>query len=257
MSPQESEKSNDPKSNTTLHWRSRLVLAKANFQPIKRTKTGQVQSRKYQYAALDDVLEAIMPALYEQALDIDHKLTWVGDQLFLETSLIDLTSGHPELVSSYPIAHDQGSQAMGRDMTYGRRYNISAMLNLVTEEDMDGAGAGAKKKSSKVSAKAKEEAPASIGSTRAEKPASEKSRKMLYALCAEAVGGNHAGEFMRLITWKFFYKGMQLSEVSTKDMGQKAVSTLIDFMKGKIGGANGKDAAVAEFMRIDRGEGAA
>lgn len=130
--------------STTLE---RLVKAQANFKPVKKTMTGQIQSRSYKYADLGEVVEATEPALHEAGLSLVQYGEMRGNVYGLVTAL-RCTDDALGLVYEmfYPIDYaEMTQQEIGSALTYARRYSRSTILGIVTEEDDDGAGATAAK----------------------------------------------------------------------------------------------------------------
>ncbi|MGC9527832.1 MAG: ERF family protein [Limnospira sp.] len=116
----------------------RINKARPNFGKICRKATGQVGPRKYKYATLDSILEAIETPLMEQGVSIFSRIVSdEGDRFILRTT-IACADAEEEIHSDFPLTKTDDPQRLGSSMTYGRRYNISALLNLTTDDDDDG-----------------------------------------------------------------------------------------------------------------------
>jgi hypothetical protein len=122
----------------------KLAEALAKFQASVRTiakdKTARIESAKgkyqYSYADLASVMEAIRAPLSAAGLSVSQPVVFKDGGLWLRTVLIH-TSGE-FLESFYPLPNNPGSpQAMGSAITYARRYTLSSILGIVTEEDDD------------------------------------------------------------------------------------------------------------------------
>lgn len=126
-----------------------LALAKAQgkFQAIKRSKSVEVAGKtrdgrdfkyKYAYAPLDEILNATRPALSENGLAL-IQTTEEGDRgTLLKTMLVH---GSGQWVASYKaLGHFEDPQKFGGALTYYRRYEISAILGISSEEDDDANG---------------------------------------------------------------------------------------------------------------------
>ena len=64
-----------------------------------------------------------------------HWISNVEGVSYLETSVYDIES-EEAIKSSFPITNPD-PQKFGSAMTYGKRYNLSALLNIVSDEDDD------------------------------------------------------------------------------------------------------------------------
>lgn len=116
------------------------AMAKAQMQikaAIKDT-TGQVGKGVYKYADLASVWDACKAALSANNIAVIQKPDFDGPVMWLETML--LHSSGDCITGRYPLRPTQDSpQAYGSALTYARRYSLSAMVGIVTDEDDDGA----------------------------------------------------------------------------------------------------------------------
>ncbi len=114
-----------------------LAKAQKDFKTPKRTKKAMVtQTRGYNYADLQDVYDAVRDPLAKNGLAITHLTQEFGGQVELVTMLIH-ESGE-WFRSIYPVkAKAERPQEMGSAMTYARRYTVSALLGIASEEDDD------------------------------------------------------------------------------------------------------------------------
>ena len=114
-----------------------LAKAQKDFKTPKRTKKAMVtQTRGYNYADLQDVYDAVRDPLANNGLAITHLTQEFGGQVELVTMLIH-ESGE-WFRSIYPVkAKAERPQEMGSAMTYARRYTVSALLGIASEEDDD------------------------------------------------------------------------------------------------------------------------
>lgn len=121
-----------------------LAAARANFTPVHRNTDGQVGTRRYRYADLQTVLEAVEPALKTEGLmlvqTVRHNAGF-ADEGHLKTELVMVAHPEQQLVSEVPLIDGSDPQKLGSAITYARRYAIVAMLGLTTEDDDDGAAA--------------------------------------------------------------------------------------------------------------------
>lgn len=115
-----------------------LMVAIQNVQQnvpvIKRASKGQVGTRSYKYADINDVWDTIKPELKKNMLTIlqSPEQTSFG-QLF--TTLIFHTDSEEWIESSMPLVLQRDDpQGMGSSITYFRRYMVMSMLGLTSDE---------------------------------------------------------------------------------------------------------------------------
>jgi len=150
-------------SETTATLCAALVAAQAGLKPI--AKDGKNPAFRSRYATLDGIMETVRPALAAHGLavvqGVIHPETGEGGRLvgiMVETRLVH-TSGE-WLASVVPVPVAKGdAHGLGSALSYGRRYGLSALLALSTDEDDDG-NAAAKAPPAKPPAKPAPAAPA-------------------------------------------------------------------------------------------------
>lgn len=116
-----------------------LSKAQKAFKPILRDKTVRVIPRSgvgqytFSYAPLENIMAAVKDGLSDNGLAL---LQGVEAEL-LKTLLIH-TSGQ-WVANLTPIVRGEqpGPQAYGSALTYARRYGVTSLLGLVSEEDDD------------------------------------------------------------------------------------------------------------------------
>jgi hypothetical protein len=117
-----------------------LIAAKAKFTPIHKNKINP--HFNFKYATLDEILEAIAPALLANNLLLIQP-TIVKDNLtVLKTILIHAESGE-QLESELTIPAIADPQKLGAAMTYYRRFSICSLLAIAPDDDDDGTTAKA------------------------------------------------------------------------------------------------------------------
>jgi hypothetical protein len=112
-----------------------LAKAQAAFPPIVRDKEVAVRSYSYKYAPLDAILAAVRDPLATNGLAIAQLLE--GPDL---VTLLLHESGST-LQARTPLPPWEGVQQYGSMVTYIRRYALTAMLGIATEDDDDGEAA--------------------------------------------------------------------------------------------------------------------
>lgn len=117
-----------------------LAKAQTEYTPVEKKRTVNFGQTSYNYADLQDVLTMAMPILSKHGIMITQPVTTnEKGELILFTYLIH-TSG--EFIGSvYPIRKMQKNQEQGSEITYARRYTLSAILGIHSEEDDDGKAA--------------------------------------------------------------------------------------------------------------------
>lgn len=121
-----------------------LSKAQAEITAPKKNRmvdfTGPKGRVKYAYADLADVIEAIKGPLGKNGLSITHALGYEAGMYGLKTALMH--SSGQFVVAWYPLP-DPGKQQIraqefGSAITYARRYSLSALVGIASEEDDDG-----------------------------------------------------------------------------------------------------------------------
>lgn len=122
-----------------------LALAQGEIMaPIKRRKVDFLDKNgrrvHYNYADLADVIDVIRTALSKNGLAVIHRLELDSNGYGMITELVHASG---ELISTwYPLPNPQKfeikAQEMGSALTYARRYSLSSLLGIASEEDDDG-----------------------------------------------------------------------------------------------------------------------
>lgn len=120
-----------------------LAKAQAEFKPIKKDKTAKVRMKaggeySYSYADLSSVIDATKDALSKNGLAITQPVEFQGERLVLHTKLLHSSGETQSCFWPLPPAHTP-AQEMGSALTYARRYSMSALLGVASEDDDDGA----------------------------------------------------------------------------------------------------------------------
>jgi hypothetical protein len=107
---------------------------------LTKDAQGQVGTRHYKYTPLDTIVEKIGPLLVDNGLVWTTRPSGTAEAPTLVYELIHAESGEA-IAGEMPlmIGENPTSQALGSAITYARRYALTAVLNLVADEDDDGA----------------------------------------------------------------------------------------------------------------------
>lgn len=133
-----------------------LAMARQEFGALTKGKSASIKSDKgsygYTYADLSDVIEATAAALAKHGLVIIQEPEVVsenGRQMVVINGCIAHKSGGVYSLRPLPLPVTGGTaQAIGSAISYGRRYQLTAALNLAAaDDDGDEASSGAVQKS--------------------------------------------------------------------------------------------------------------
>lgn len=117
-----------------------LATALAKFQgEIKNPSNTAINPFfKSKYAPLETVLNTVRPVLAKHGLSILQAPSGDGEHIIVTTTLLHISGEwieSPELVLKADKATAQGA---GSAITYARRYALSAILGISSEDDDDG-----------------------------------------------------------------------------------------------------------------------
>jgi len=117
-------------------WKA-LGQAQAEYPPIPKSKKAQVGTYSYKYADLADIIPAVTPVNVKYGLVVTQiPFTEDGQHKLLTTLAHESGESIDGVMDLEP--KDRSPQALGSAITYARRYAMSAMLGIVTEDDDDG-----------------------------------------------------------------------------------------------------------------------
>jgi hypothetical protein len=116
------------------------ALAKAQAE-MKNAKLNKINPHfKSRYADLAEIRDTVTPALSKNGIAVVHGMERAETGIDVVTRLIHASGQWVE--SRFPIAMDK-PQAMASGITYGRRYNLSAIANISADDDDDANAANA------------------------------------------------------------------------------------------------------------------
>lgn len=118
-----------------------LLMVQSKSATLKKSKQGH----GYKYTPLDEVLEHLKPLLRESGLIVMQTIEDCDGRVAVRTVVAHSESGESyESVAVAPEGTQANSrmspiQTLGSDVTYLRRYSLSALFGLASDEDADGA----------------------------------------------------------------------------------------------------------------------
>jgi hypothetical protein len=129
---------------------AKLIKARREFAVYRKDGKGNVGGRSYNYATLEDILQAIKPSLDAHDLFLSQPVRYMDGRYFVETLLFDsegntLELGVTPIISKVEMTRKDGTpyvkedaQTLGSGMTYARRYGLVSAFGLISDEDDDG-----------------------------------------------------------------------------------------------------------------------
>jgi len=122
------------------------ALAKAQGQIVPAKFDGQNPHLKNRYTTLAAVWDAIRKPLSDNGLAVAQIVVTEPDGMFLLTRLMHSSGQYVQ--ATYPIAAGDNrgvsaAQAVGSALTYARRYSLTALVGVVSDDDDDGNSASA------------------------------------------------------------------------------------------------------------------
>lgn len=120
-----------------------MAMARQEFGAFTKSKTATIKSDKgsygYSYADLSDIIEATAAALAKHGLVVIQEPEVVSDggrQMVIIHGCIAHKSGGIYQFRSLPVPVVGGTaQSIGSAISYARRYQLSAVLNLAASDD--------------------------------------------------------------------------------------------------------------------------
>ena len=109
-----------------------LSALQAELKPIERTAEVNAGSYKFKYAPLDEIMKTLYPLLGKNELSIRHELTASGvEAILMHSSGEELRSG------AIRVATTGDMKAIGGQITYARRYSVTMLMGIASDEDTD------------------------------------------------------------------------------------------------------------------------
>ena len=205
-----------------------LVKALTTFQgkmtAVKKDATNPFYKSKY--ATLDTIWETIRKPLSENGLSIVQTMNLIEGNSVLETTLYH-TSGEwisgTQLVN--PVKDDP--QSLGSAISYARRYSLSALLGVVSDEDDDANIATKQETKQEAKVPPRQNNPLLADPPEKSEGITVPQTKKIHALAKEkGISPEEARAYMQ----KTFKKS------STKELTKGEASTMIEFLNEIVPG---------------------
>lgn len=123
-----------------------LAKAQGQFPVIEKTRNVTVKTKdggnySFDYAPLDEIIDATRPALSANGLSVMQLPKVDNGVVSVTTCLAHSSGGSVEFAMSWPVADSARIQDMGGIVTYLRRYALTGMLGVAADSDDDASGA--------------------------------------------------------------------------------------------------------------------
>ena len=131
----------EKKEETKTLFQKLLQLQSMNVKVEKNGKNSYFKDAKWQpssYVVLDDIMNAYKEPLSECWLFVYNFIRVDTEVNYVVTRIVDSDNEDKFIENIFPIAKLWTPQAMGSAVSYGKRYNIWALLCIATEVDADG-----------------------------------------------------------------------------------------------------------------------
>lgn len=199
-----------------------LASAQGQFPEVPRNRSVSVSTRsggtyQFRYASLDAILAAVRRPLAENGLAISQLVESGNGATIpvLRTVLMHKSGQWIESVA--PIISAGGNQEFGSALSYMRRYALSALLGIASQEDDDGNVADGNHVGEVAAPEAEDP-----GGPEEPRRASERQRRLIYALSKER-GKSHE-EMVALMDAMFAVS-------SSRELTVRQASTLIEHLQ--------------------------
>src|SRR5690554_65235 len=125
------------KSDSIKNLSAALAKAQAKLQNAKNTADNPFYKSKY--APLGEVLDLVRPVLAENGLAvIQYPSSDDGKTISIHTMLVHESGEYIDFDPLTLTAEKITPQGAGAAITYGRRYSVSGIFNIASEDDDDG-----------------------------------------------------------------------------------------------------------------------
>jgi hypothetical protein len=118
-------------------------MAAVKVKTLGLKKSGRAKTDKYDYSyfELGDILQVLIPALYEEGLHMETQFSVDGNSAKLKIMDVDAREDTIEFampVAEYCPANMSAIQALGAAQAYTRRYLLMAAFDIAETDQIDG-----------------------------------------------------------------------------------------------------------------------
>ena len=201
-----------------------LSVAQAEINPAEKNATNPHLKNKYvNISAIYDAVREVLPK--HGLCVVQTMLPTDGTRAHVRTTLAHKSGQWFASECVMPLDRQGGAQGMGSAITYARRYSLSAILGVVTDEDDDGNGAQGRNNKAQIE---KDRAAAKANNP---SPPSDPQRKMFMSMMSKKHNGNRDAILDDLS--KYF--GRKIA--SSNELTKAEISEMIEVLN------NGREAA--------------
>jgi hypothetical protein len=125
-----------PHAEAYQAWVQAFLAAQDDFGSIGKGSKVDTGTYSYNYAALPDILEQVVPALRDHGLVLLQSVEGSSDEVRVWTRIYH-TAGHVETFGPLVLGVRGDAKATGSAITYARRYALTAALGIAPDEDDD------------------------------------------------------------------------------------------------------------------------
>lgn len=119
-----------------------LAKAQAKLANPKKNREVEVRSTKgtykYSYATLDSIFDLARPVLAEAEVSICQGTSHADGRWVVVTRLTHSSGQWQETDTPLPYSGHSDAQVLGSALSYAKRYGLTAMLGIASEDDDDG-----------------------------------------------------------------------------------------------------------------------
>ncbi len=125
------------KSESIKELAAALSKSQGEFPQIRKSRTAKIPMKaggyyQFKYADLAEIFEAVLPTLSKNGLALSQNTEMRTEGLLLETMLMH--SSGEWISSDYPLKLHEKAQEMGGEITYARRYTVTAVLGVQADD---------------------------------------------------------------------------------------------------------------------------
>jgi len=127
-----------------MNFKDKLFYILKNINRLSKNETANLGKFKYKYVTLDKLQEELRPLLIEYKLICTHYISnsisrFANNSDYIVTKISD-TQSEEYIDSMFRLPQDL-PQEIGKSITYGKRYNLGCLFDIIIDDDNDANGA--------------------------------------------------------------------------------------------------------------------